>query len=435
MQKKLIFFWLFFQIIVTAGCSPAVFLSASQRLEREGDELSQADRISEASLAFFQAVHADPENRSAIQKLAQVYAAQGRSRSAIQIANHLTDEEKVNSGLNFLKSNPEDLEHIKFRWIMSPEKEIPVGIAAIDDMVVVSYQNGTVSSLLLQNGTQLWSRKLPDRLTAPPVISEKFILVGCESGMLIALDRISGEKRWEIQLPGAVYGKVLVDGGTGYIGSYGGIMTAVLLEYGKVLWQYDAGSPILAGAMLESGSLFFGASNGSVFSLISDTGASLWEKPARLSGGIETTPVLAGIRLLIGSNDSRIYAMDLDGKNYFWSYSAPDSFYANPLVHDNQVFVFSIGQSAAGIDVGSGRLIWQRDLPVAVRNTPVLYNGVLFFTGTTTPFLYLLDAKTGDLSGQVNTGDWIEVGPILESGYLLLAGKDGAVLAYQIIQD
>ncbi|MEI8132000.1 MAG: PQQ-binding-like beta-propeller repeat protein [Leptolinea sp.] len=412
-----------------------IFLSASQRLEREGDELTAADRHSEAILAYHQAVTADNNNRSALLKLAPLFYGQGRTRDAGEIISKLSGAEKAVFTSGMSEVVPENLDHLELQWIKSPGVDTPIGITADSDMVVAAYQTGLIASLRLQDGTILWSQKLSETLTSPPALSSNSIFVGSESGKVIALDRKTGDIIWQAQLPGAVYAGLLIDGLTGYIGSYGGVMSAIRLADGKILWQVETGSPILASAMKEASTIFFGTVGGSVYSVDATNGNALWEKPAQLPGGIESQPVLAGNRLLISNNDSRLYVLDLNGKDYFWAYSTPDSIYANPIVDGNRVYLFSIGQTAAAVDLATGSLIWEQDLPVAVGHTPVLAQSVIYFAGTTLPFLYEMDSLTGKITGQANTGDWIEYGPIQASEYLLLAGKDGAILDYRIIED
>jgi outer membrane protein assembly factor BamB len=435
MKKIIVLFWVFVQILPIAGCSPVMLLSASQRLEREGDELVSADRGSEAILAYHQAIIADPNNRSALVKLAPLYYGQGRTRKAGEIINQLADNEKTRIEPDMQVVDPENLDRIKLRWMKTPVVDTPNGIAADTEMVAAAYHNGLVFGLQLQNGTVLWSKNLAESLTSPPTISLKSVLVGCESGKVIALDRNNGETLWVVQLSGAVYAGLFVDNEIGYVGSYGGMMTAINLTDGRILWQIDAGSPILASAMKEAGIIYFGTAGGSVYSVDALTGIQLWGKPVQLPGSIESKPVLAGNRLLIGDNNSRLYALDLNGRDYYWAHSTPDSVYASPLVDGNRVYIFSSGQTAAAVDLSTGSLIWEQDLPVVVRNTPMINNAMIYFAGATQPFLFELDAATGKIIGQANTGDWIEYGPIEASGYLLLADKDGAILVYQIIQN
>ena len=99
-----------------------------------------------------------------------------------------------------------------------------------------------------------------------------------------------------------------------------------------------------------------------------------------------------------------------------------------PVTGDGRVYVISTGQKAAALDMTTGTPLWEKDPPGSgppdagtQRQTVVLW--------PSQNDLYRLNADTGALLDRVDTGDWIEAGPILAGDMLLLAGKDGAVLA------
>ena len=102
------------------------------------------------------------------------------------------------------------------------------------------------------------------------------------------------------------------------------------------------------------------------------------------------------------------------------------------MIQDGRVFVFSIGQTGCRIGLADRKPIWEAELPVPVRSTPVMVGSNIYFAGVSQPTLFEMDAASGLITGQMNTGDWIESGPVITGNTLLLAGKDGAVIAYRI---
>ncbi len=342
-----------------------------------------ADRTSEALLAYHQAIQTDTSNHSAIKKLIPLYQQQGRMREAAALFQKLGEAEK--SGLidGSSESSPAESDALKLRWFKAPIQDVPVGMAADSEMVVVTYSSGQVALLQINDGTLIWSKNVGKTITSAPSLSTDAVFLGCESGSVIALDRATGKQLWEILLPGTIYASVFVDQEYGYVGSYNGKMTALDLSTGSILWQTETGNAILNQPVLVKDSLYFGTTAGTVYSLDRKTGAALWKKPARLSGSLEAKPVVVDDMLLMPSNDSRLYALDLNGRDYYWQYSTPDSQYSSPIVQENRIYVFSIGQVAAALDLLSGNPIWEQDLPVPVRTTPVLAGGKLFFAGVT----------------------------------------------------
>ncbi|HEX7556694.1 MAG TPA: PQQ-binding-like beta-propeller repeat protein, partial [Leptolinea sp.] len=172
---------------MNTGCSPVLFLSVSQRLEMEGDSLQAADRISEAILAFHQAALADPSNYSALKKIIPLYQQLGRMREADAIRRQVSKQENSDQQITPKAESPQELDNLKFQWLKTPSQDVPVGLSADTEIIVVAYRNGQIASLRIDDGTSLWSVKLNEVITAAPVLSDTAVLLGCESGNIIAL--------------------------------------------------------------------------------------------------------------------------------------------------------------------------------------------------------------------------------------------------------
>jgi outer membrane protein assembly factor BamB len=418
-------------IFLVAACDP-VWLSASQRYEREADTLLASDRSSEALLAYYQAWTADPSNHSALKKLIPLYLQQGRDRQAEYFSKMLTGPEQTGMNGKTADGTPGSMAGLEFAWMAVPVNTEPVGLAADADNAMVAYGSGQAALLNSRDGSAVWSQTIGQALSAPPVLTDDLVLLGSESGKLTALSRVTGEQRWSTDLPGAIYGEPEVYGGIAYTGSFGGKITAIDLKTGAINWQTAVDSPVVAQPLAADDTIYAGTTGGKLWALNRSTGKPLWDKPANLTGSLEGKPALSENMLFVGGNDSRLYALALNGREYYWQYSTSDSIYASPLVDGSRVYVFSIGQTAAAVDRNTGTVVWQQDLPAPVRQTPVLKGSTLYFAGLAQPFLYQMDSATGRVTGQVDTGDWIESGPVMAGGQLLLAGKDGAVIAYRV---
>jgi len=414
------------------ACSPFLFQTDSQRLEYEADRLLADDRVSEALLAYRQSIDSDPLNFSATRKLIPLYQKQGRLREAYYLFQLIPEADR-----NALKIEPADLspgesENVKLDWIQMLNHEEPVGLTADEQAVVVSYRAGNVALVDITNGSILWSISTEKVITSPPSLTSSAVFVGCESGALTALRRSDGKIIWETHLKGAIYASPVAKNGLLYVGSYEGQLAAIDLANGSVRWQADAESPILAPVAVDGETLYVATTAGTVHSLNRNTGEALWIKPARLPGSLEAQPVVVSDRILVATNDSRVYALALNGKDYFWQFSMSDSIYSNPVVDNDRAYIFSIGQSAAAVDLKSGEKLWQVEIPVPVRSTPVLINEQLYFSGISQSNLYVMDTAAGQIKTVINTGDWIAAGPMKSGKHLLLAGKDGALLSYRI---
>ncbi len=422
---------IFFLACLT-GCSSSLFLNASQRLEREADQLLADDRKSEALLAFHQAAEADASNHSAIKKLIPLYVEQERIRQAKTEYSRLTQQEQSEMTEDLSQGKPSSSPPVNFLWINDLIQSEPVGLAADHDAIVASYKSGLVTLLKYADGSPFWTKNIRQTITSAPGITADWIILGCESGDVIALNRKSGDTVWTVNLTGSIFASPYISGDRVYIGSYNDRMTALDLPTGKILWQVETGDAVVSQPTLQNGILYFVTTGGKAHAIDANTGQARWNTPASLGGGLEVSPVPAGDMVLIAGTDSRLTSLSLSGDAYFWQYSMPDSIYASPLVHGRDVFVFSIGQQAARLQLATGKPVWEMELPVSVRSTPVIIGDGIFFAGVSQPHLFSLDAATGEIKSKIHTGDWIESGPLVQGKLLLIAGKDGAVIAYQV---
>lgn len=422
----------FVLILCLAGCSSPLFLTSSQRMEREADQLILEDRNSEALLAYHQAIEADPSNHSAIKKLIPMYLAQDRIRQAKNLFGQLTLQEQSEITLDFSKAMPKNTPEPKFLWMNDLNKSEPVGLSAKEASIAVSYKSGLVTLLKATDGSPYWTKDVRQTITSAPALSENLIILGCESGDVISLDRKTGDTIWTVNLGGSVFASPLISQNRMYIGSYNGFMTALDLSTGRILWQEETGNAVVSQPTLQNDILYFVTTGGGVNAINANTGQSLWRNVAKLGGGLETPPVPARDMLLIAGTDSRLTALNLSGDAYFWQYSMPDSIYASPILQNHELFVFSIGQQAARLQLETGNPIWEKELPVPVRSTPAIIGERLYFAGVSQPFLFTMNAATGEIIMKIHTGDWIEFGPVALGDSLLLIGKDGAVIAYKV---
>jgi outer membrane protein assembly factor BamB len=80
--------------------------------------------------------------------------------------------------------------------------------------------------------------------------------------------------------------------------------------------------------------------------------------------GIATSPAIAYDKIIFGSCDGKLYALDLNG-NELWNYSTGDTrdgIYSSPSVADNKVYFGSCDNVFYCLNVHNGSLIWKYDL-------------------------------------------------------------------------
>jgi outer membrane protein assembly factor BamB len=162
------------------------------------------------------------------------------------------------------------------------------------------------------------------------------------------------------------------------------------------------------------------------------SGQARWQGGILTHGAVESRPTIVNGRVYVGSGDSRLYCLDAATGGEYWHYSTSDAIYASPLLEDGVVYVASSGNLLAALDALSGEPVWKLRIRIALIYTLALGQDAIYFVAQGDPNLYAVDKGSGKLRWALDTGDWLASGPVIASGHLYLAGKDGTVLAYAL---
>lgn len=281
-------------------------------------------------------------------------------------------------------------------------------------------------------------------------------------GDLVALDRATGALRWRRPLHDAALAggpapdnptfnhraaTPLLDGATLYAGSSDGGLYAVAAADGAVRWRHDARAPVYSGIALDGDGLLFGTMDGSVVRL--DRGTRLETLRVKTGGGVVTTPVVAGGRLVAGSRDYLLHAFDPADGAPAWRFSYWFSWIeSTPALRDGRLYLGGSDYArVSALDPATGRADWSTVVHGMSWGTP-LVTGRHVFAGTVNQNLpgtlirhraglVKLDRATGRVLWRIALPDAPEGkfagyagDPVLAGGKVVVAGLDGLLRAY-----
>lgn len=426
---------LFILLGLLAGC--ALLRSPDSRYVQEGDRLLNEGRSAEALLSYRQALQANPRSLPALQKLAQLYTDQGRKRQAARLLQRAQNIQQGNSAvsdaLNALNVAPAmESSLAQPAWQTFVADSAPTGLAADAQMVVTALEDGTVAALDVKDGALLWKVHLPAGATAVPLLDRDNLWVGAQDGKLYALSAQNGETRWIFTTRAPIYAAPALSDGVLYLASGDSTLYALNSADGSLRWQYQAGSTLHATPTLNGGVIYFGGNDGKLNALDAASGAPYWKDGIFTQGPVESQATLFNGRVFTGSGDGRIYALDAGSGGEYWRYSTTDEIYARPQLLDDGLLIASAGGTLALLDPQSGQPRWETSTAGPVTATPAVTESTVFLTVSGDAHLYGFKRASGELAGQLDTGDWISGAPLISGTNLLLAGKDGTVLAYSV---
>jgi outer membrane protein assembly factor BamB len=315
-------------------------------------------------------------------------------------------------------------------------------------IIFVGGGDGRFHAVQAKDGTRLWTWTGPHPIDGRAVVDDGSVYFIDTHFDLVALDRHNGVLRWRTPLYNEFLARrslpdnptfnhrsaiPLLHDGVLYAGSADGGLYALNPATGARLWCHDARAPVFSGVGLrDADTLMFGTMDGSVVLLDRQTHEEI--RRMKTGGGVVTTPVIAGNRLVVGSRDYLIHAFDpADGTDawkfsywFSWVESTPvlrdgllyvgGSDYArvtalepatgrarwstvvhgmtwgSPLVTDRHVFAGTVNQNLPGtlipheaglakLDRATGEIIWRIKLPAAPPGKFAGYAGSLALAG------------------------------------------------------
>ncbi|MBI5691939.1 MAG: PQQ-like beta-propeller repeat protein [Verrucomicrobia bacterium] len=268
---------------------------------------------------------------------------------------------------------------------------------AADGIVYIGTSAGKFHAVNAADGKGRWTWTGPAGIDGRAVVGGNSVYFVDTRPALVALDRARGIERWSVALHDenlagrpssenptfnhrAAY-PLLLDGVL-YVGSSDGGLYALDAATGARLWRHDARAPVYSGVGLyEADTLTFGTMDGSVVFLHRRTREETLR--AKTGGGVVTTPVVVGGKVIVGSRDYQLYAFNLADGGIAWRFSYWFSWIeSTPVVRDGLVYVgASDYRRVTAIDPAAGRAKWATEVPGMNWGSPLLTDDTVF-TGT-----------------------------------------------------
>lgn len=266
-----------------------------------------------------------------------------------------------------------------------------------DGVIYVGTSDGKLHAVQAPDGRAVWTWAGLNRIDGQAVVSRDSVYFLDDKVNLVALNRKDGALRWRTALHDEkLAGKLVPDNptfnhrsatpllhdGVLYAGSSDGGLYAVDAATGAKRWRHDARAPIFSGVGLHGqDTLMFGTIDGSVVLLDRRTQTEVLR--VKTGGGVVTTPVVVGDRLIAGSRDYMLYGFNLTDGTVAWKFSYWFSWVeSTPVVRDNLIYVGASDYSRVTVlDPATGRTHWAAEVHGMNWGSPLVTDERVF-TGT-----------------------------------------------------
>jgi len=311
--------------------------------------------------------------------------------------------------------------------------------------------SGATPSAAPSTNQTLWKFDIPAYLgsaaaSTPLVVDGRVIFH--DGSRIHAVDETTGVKLWESTFShSGLTGSTYADG-RAYFGYsswiYGqGGLACINATTGAFLWEQPFNPYLVENSPLVHNGVVYVISTGNYTRAFNATNGH-YEWGYKTGGPIHSTPAADGDLLFFGSDDAKLYALNVSGPTpvSLWNFTANSAIHTPPVVDGGRVFFGTTSRMFYAVNETNGELIWSwtktdnfgMDTAAAVVNNIVYVTPGVWYTNT----LYALRADVAP--GNYNEGDfeisyWTRAfpsslgEPICADGRIVIGCNDNSIYA------
>jgi outer membrane protein assembly factor BamB len=258
---------------------------------------------------------------------------------------------------------------------------------------------------------QQWTFGAHSLLEYPPSVGVDNLYVGANDGTIYALANASGKVVWKTRTPGPIASSPAIGGNFLYQTSMDGKLYVLDARTGDIAWTWHAGGSRIESSAIGVGRrVLFGTHDGKVYAINTRRHRPSWTFRAddAIKGGV----AVVGDTVFAGTYGGRLYALNLKTGGKRWStqtrreFAFAGSLYSTPSVAYGRVFVGSTDGRVYSLGARSGEIVWVSSTGDWVYGSPAVAHK-LVFVGSYDHYFYAFDARTGERRWRFKADDRI----------------------------
>lgn len=209
----------------------------------------------------------------------------------------------------------------------------------------------------------------------------------------------------------------------------GGTVRSVMVPKGDLktaraqagpMWTIATAAPISTPARY-AGRLLVGSADYKLHA-VADTGTYLWSFAT--GGRVYSSPVPDRDDVFFGSDDGRLYKVDVDSGILIWEFATGDKIRGSPALSGGRAFIASWDGFLYAVEAESGKLVWKAPLAKFTRATPAAL-GNRVFIGDESGTMRCFDAAGGKELWKQPLGGYISACPVVTPEGVAFASEQG----------
>jgi len=189
-------------------------------------------------------------------------------------------------------------------------------------------------------------------------------------------------------------------------------------DNGRELWRYKT-QPVESSPLLHGNRLYIGSWDNGVHAINAKNGKRIWRFQA--DNQVNTSAAWWRGRIFIGSDSGTLYALSAKTGKLLWSSGAGTEFwYATPTVAYGRVYIGNTDGTMYAFGAKTGNLLWARPLGSYIYGAAAVVHRKVY-VGTYDGKFYALDAATGDVRWQRDAHGAVHGAPTVMAGLVYYA--------------
>lgn len=314
------------------------------------------------------------------------------------------------------------------------------------DTVYAADARGRVGAFTADSGRRLWKTRLKLDVTGATGVGADLVVVGTEKGDVIALDKATGNEAWRARVSSEVLAPPTAQAGVVVVQTVDGKVFGLSAKDGKRLWSHSRGEPGLSlrgtsAPLIVGEHVLTGFASGKIAVLQLRDGRLLWELPVAQPRGrneierlvdVDAAPLVTPDMLFAASYQGKVIAVNVGTGRIVWSRDV--STYNGMDMDRNNIYLSDEHGQVLALDRRSGASVWRQEkLRARMLSAPTVVGGYVA-VGDFEGYVHWLAADDGRFVARSKVSD----APILAkavaggAGALYVAGQDGVLSALRI---
>lgn len=301
---------------------------------------------------------------------------------------------------------------------------------------------GVVMAIDRMTGNVEWKKDFDRPISGAIGAGYGLLTFGTLRGDVVALDSATGEKKWIANVKAEVLAPPASNGDVVVVQTQDDRVVGLDANTGEQRWVYDSTPAVLTlrgtGAPLATNRLAIaGLSSGKVVALDISTGTPIWETRVTIPQGrseldrvvdIDGGLLLSGGVLYVASYQGKMAGLDVDSGRTLWERDA--SSYAGVAQGFGSVYIAEANGTVEGVDERSTTGLWSNDqLARRQLSAPEVYSSYIA-VGDFEGYLHLLSQVDGRFVGRTRVdSDGLRARPLVDGDMIYVYGNSGKLEA------